>query len=46
MRNVTDYIIASPAEIPNVGAPYDKVVPDMFDTSDDFYKKWLTTTTR
>lgn len=41
LRNVTDYIIASPAEIPNVGAPYDKVVPDMFDTSDDFYKKMV-----
>ena len=27
---VTDYIIGSPAEIPDIGAPYDKVVPEMF----------------
>jgi len=33
LRNVTDYIIASPAEIPDVGAPYDTVVPAMFETS-------------
>ena len=30
LRNVTDYIIGSPAEIPNQGAPYDEIVPDMF----------------
>ena len=30
LRKVTDYIVGSPAEIPNVGAPYDKVVPEMF----------------
>jgi hypothetical protein len=30
LREVTDYIIGSPAEIPDFGAPYDKVVPEMF----------------
>ena len=30
LRNVTDYIIGSPAEIPDQGAPYDEIVPDMF----------------
>ena len=30
LRQVTDYIIGSPAEIPDYGAPYDKVVPEMF----------------
>ena len=31
LRNVTDYLIGSPAEIPGVGAPYDTVVPAMFE---------------
>ena len=31
---VTDYIIGSPAEIPDIGAPYDKVVPEMFRRKD------------
>ena len=30
LRNVTDYTIGSPAEIPDEGAPYDEIVPDMF----------------
>lgn len=30
LRNVCDYIIGSPAEIPGFGAPYDYVVPDFF----------------
>jgi len=30
LRNVTDYVIASPAEIPNPGAPYDCILPCMF----------------
>ena len=30
LRNVCDYIIGSPAEIPGPGAPYDEIVPDMF----------------
>lgn len=31
LRNVTDYLIGSPAEIPGVGAPYITVVPAMFE---------------
>lgn len=30
LSEVTDYIVGSPAEIPDIGAPYDKVVPEMF----------------
>ena len=30
LRGTTDYIIASPAEITGVGAPYDKLVADFF----------------
>ena len=37
LRNVTDYIIGSPAEIPAIGAPYDKVVPTLFLQDDNFY---------
>lgn len=38
LRNVADYIIASPAEIPNEGAPYHTVSKGLFDLSDMFYK--------
>jgi hypothetical protein len=31
LRKVTDYIIGSPAEIPGTGAPYQTVVPAMFE---------------
>jgi hypothetical protein len=31
LRNVTDYIIGSPAEIPGEGAPYHTIVPALFD---------------
>lgn len=31
LRNVTDFIIGSPAEIPGKGAPYNTVVPAMFE---------------
>lgn len=34
LRNVTEYLIASPAEITGVGAPYDTIVKDLF-ISDD-----------
>ena len=30
LRNAADWIIASPAEIPADGAPYDKVIPEFF----------------
>lgn len=36
LRDVTDYLIGSPAEIPAVGAPYNTVVPAMMD-KDNFY---------
>ena len=31
LRNVTDYIIGSPTEIPAEGAPYDQMIPAMFE---------------
>ena len=31
LRNVTDYIIGSPAEIPAEGAPYDQMIPALFE---------------
>ena len=36
LRNAADYIIGSPAEIPDIGAPYVTVVPAMFEP-DSFY---------
>lgn len=40
LRKTTDYLIASPAEIPGKGAPYDKITPYLFDTSGlSAYKK-------
>ena len=38
LRNVADYVIGSPAEIPDPGAPYHLIVPDLFNTSENFYK--------
>lgn len=38
LRDVADYIIGSPAEVPQVGAPYETVVPAMFDR-DNFATK-------
>ena len=31
LRNATDYIIGSPAEIPGEGAPYEEIVPALFE---------------
>ena len=39
LRNVTDYVIASPAEIPDEGAPYDLITPMMFLDTDNFYEE-------
>ena len=39
LRNCTDYIIGSPAEIPAVGAPYQTVVPALFSQDSTFYKE-------
>ena len=38
LRNVTDYVIGSPAEIPDLGAPYHLMVPNLFNTSENFYQ--------
>ena len=38
LRNVADYIIASAAEIPGEGAPYQTVVPALFSQADDYYR--------
>jgi len=39
LRGVTDYIIASAAEIPGEGAPYQTVIPALFSQRDDFYQQ-------
>ena len=39
LRKVTDYVIGSPAEVPDMGAPFDLIVPDMFIETDNFYAK-------
>ena len=36
LRNVTDYVLGSPAEVPDMGAPFDLTVPDMFVENDDY----------
>ena len=36
LRQVADYIIGSPAEIPEIGAPYNTVVPALLSSSDNF----------
>lgn len=38
LRHLTDYLIGSPAEIPDGGAPYEISVPDFFLETDDFYR--------
>ncbi|MCH5312564.1 MAG: hypothetical protein J1E57_11545 [Prevotella sp.] len=38
LRNATDWLIGSPAEIPGYGAPYNAILPYLFSTSPDFYK--------
>ena len=39
LRDVTNYIMASPAEIPGEGAPYSTLVPTMFSKSETFYQQ-------
>lgn len=34
LRNATEYLIGSPAEIPGNGAPYDRIIPDLFRKND------------
>jgi hypothetical protein len=38
LRNVTDYLIASPAEIPAEGAPYDQITAPLFASGISAYK--------
>ena len=38
LRDVTDYLIGSPAEIPGYGAPYDTMVPALFLHTENFYQ--------
>lgn len=39
LRYVTDYLIASPAEIPAEGAPYNTMVPTFFSREPNFYEQ-------
>ena len=38
LRNATEYLIGSPAEIPGDGAPYDLVMPHLFQNGTALYK--------
>ena len=38
LRNNTEYLIGSPAEIPGRGAPYDIILKELFGTSPTFYQ--------
>lgn len=38
LRNVAEYVIGSPAEVPDDGAPFDLLVPDFFNTGTAFYR--------
>jgi hypothetical protein len=38
LRDVTDYLIGSPAEIPGNGAPYNTLVPTLFLHTENFYQ--------
>ena len=38
LRNVTDYLIGSPAEIPGDGAPYTKIVPLLYKNGSELYR--------
>ena len=43
LRNATNYLIGSPAEIPDPGAPYELIVSDLFDRSETSYKAIIDT---
>ena len=38
LRNVTNYLIGSPAEIPGDGAPYDMILPYLYKNDSQLYK--------
>lgn len=39
LRHITDYLIASPVEIPNHGAPYHRILPELLSNDEKFYEK-------
>ena len=41
LRNAAEYVIGSPAEIPNTGAPYELIVSDLFSQRDNFYQSLI-----
>ena len=43
LRNATNYLIGSPAEIPGEGAPYDKIVPVLYKQGSDLYRSIIDT---
>ena len=43
LRHATDYLIGSPAEIPGSGAPYQRMVPRLFQANETFYKDIIDT---
>ena len=43
LRNVTNYLIGSPAEIPGNGAPYDMILPLLFKNGSELYKSIIDT---
>jgi hypothetical protein len=43
LREVTDYLMGSPAEIPGYGAPYDTMVPALFLHTENFYQAVIDT---
>ena len=38
LRSAAEYVIGSPAEIPDPGAPYEVIMSDLFSQSDNFYQ--------
>ena len=38
LRNAANYLIGSPAEIPGNGAPYDRIVPQLFKQGSELYR--------
>ena len=43
LREVTDYLIGSPCEIPGYGAPYQLIVPHLFKSGSNLYKGFIDT---
>jgi hypothetical protein len=41
LKNAAEYVIGSPAEIPDPGAPYEIIMSDMFSQSENFYQSLI-----